>query len=94
MMDCHRSLSLLVFACGTASGLLAPLSGCGTCPVLEPASEYEMIGPTEPFGPEGMRFIEDSGHLTVTDTSFLITYETEDGTLWEVEYARIDAESE
>ena len=77
-------------AAGIAIGLLsAPGAGCrAECPDTTPADEYG-------FGESAAEFsdawIVESGRVEVSDTQLRITYDTVDGSSWEVVYHRIDA---
>jgi hypothetical protein len=76
-----RRLGLLLAAMGV--GAAVPLGqGCGPCPDLEPEPVYRLLD-------DPPDWVEGSGKLETTDGSFVISYETKDGSRWEVEYRRV-----
>ena len=76
-------LWLLCTAAGFVLSLVVPLftSGCCTCDdeIYAPASHYRIIT-------DQIDWVMSSGGVSITPTTVLIEYETEDGSAWEVEY--------
>ncbi len=76
-----RRLVLLLSAMGVGAAL--PLGeGCGPCPDLEPEPSYRILD-------DQPDWVEGSGRIQTNDGSFIISYDTKDGSRWEVEYRRI-----
>jgi hypothetical protein len=77
-----QRLVLLLSAMGVGAAL--PLGeGCGgPCPDIEPEPLYRILDNRPDW-------IEGSGRLETTDEAFVISYDTKDGSRWEVEYRRV-----
>ena len=65
------------------SGAAAPVGGCSPCPEVVPEGAYRIA--------EGRAaWVPGSGRVEVSDAAVVITYETSDGSTWEVEYRRVE----
>lgn len=64
-------------------GAAVPIDeGCaGHCPDLDRPATYKILTDRDDWQP-------GSGQFEVTETAFLISYTTQDGSKWEVEYRR------
>lgn len=73
---------------GLTIGLVVPIlpSGCcGECPDVDAAApNYRIVTNRSDW-------VANSGHIAISETTILITYETNDGSAWEVEYVVTDA---
>jgi hypothetical protein len=73
-----------LFAAAALLGALVPIhEGCAPCPTFVVAPDYEILEDQDDW-------VEGSGRIHVTDTAFVISYATIDGSTWEVEYRRIE----
>jgi len=63
-------------------GAVVPLDGCtDPCPDLDRPATFKILTERDDWQP-------GSGQFEVTETAFLISYTTQDGSKWEVEYRR------
>lgn len=68
---------------GVLLGAAAPVGGCSPCPEVVPEGAYRIA--------EGRAaWVPGSGRVEVSDAAVVITYETSDGSTWEVEYRRVE----
>jgi hypothetical protein len=80
----RQSLGMSLFAAAAVLGALVPINeGCGACPTFVVAPDYRIREDQDDWVP-------GSGRIKVTDTAFIISYATKDGSKWEVEYRRIE----
>ena len=79
-----KSLRCLLLFSTMGVGAVLPLGeGCGgPCPEIEPEPLYRILD-------DRPDWVAGSGTLRTTDKSFVISYDTKDGSRWEVEYRRI-----
>jgi hypothetical protein len=79
-----RGVGMSLFAAAALLGALAPThEGCAPCPSFVVEPDYTILEDQEDW-------VAGSGRIRVTDTAFVISYATIDGSTWEVEYRRID----
>lgn len=79
-----ESLGRLLLLSTMGVGAALPLGeGCGgPCPELEPEPVYRILD-------DRPDWVAGSGTIRTTDEAFVISYDTKDGSRWEVEYRRI-----
>lgn len=79
----QHKLGVSLFAAAALLGALAPLNeGCAPCPTFVIAPEYKIREDQDDW-------VAGTGRIRVTDTAFVISYATTDGSTYEVEYRKI-----
>jgi len=78
------AMGMSLFATAALFGGLVPISeGCAPCPTFVVKTDYKILEDQDDW-------VKDTGRIHVTDTAFVISYATMDGSTWEVEYRRIE----
>ena len=79
----QQTLGMSLFAAAALLGALVPINeGCAPCPTFVVEPDYKIREDQDDW-------VMGTGRIHVTDTAFIISYATMDGSTWEVEYRRI-----